>query len=97
MDRQDSDITNVVELEDLGEKEEKDGIQKGKNGRLQYLTSAVSFAEDVTERRYEILCDFYLLYYINIFIPALLDDQLTLFLSHQIVLTLMIAEVIERN
>ena len=97
MDRQDSDITNVVELEDLGEKEEKDGIQKGKNGRLQYLTSTVSFAEDVTERRYEILCDIYLLYYINIFIPALLDDQLTLFLSHQIVLTLMIVEAIERN
>ena len=59
MDKQGSDTTDVVELEDLGEKEEKDGIQKGKNGRLQYWTSTVSFAEDVTERRYKNPYDFY--------------------------------------
>ena len=54
MDRGDSDTTDIVELEDLREKEETDGIQKSKNGRLQYRTSAVSFAEEVTERRYQI-------------------------------------------
>lgn len=48
----DSDTTDVIELEDLEEKEETDGIQKSKNRRLQYRSTAVSFAEDVTERRY---------------------------------------------